>query len=597
MCSTSTLSPIEAAAQYPLPKQQSAEDPFSTSKEAPASTTPTFPETKAESPVETQASEASTSTEPEQPKPKPLTKSLPLAISSPTLLLNSIAQRYTKTSRIVMEYIDNSIDAAETVFNRKTGRYNKPVRINVYVGKNSVRVTDNCAGMDQEMLTRLISNVGDSTKRHSTFCNGQFGFGVHAFRAACDCIRFRTRSEDSCVKELEMNRRKEQFSLGDAPEDSLTSPTGTEVVLSKFDASWLEGLDPIDIVKEISYHFDRLLERKNMRIRVFYKDRVQTCKPFNYSKVKGTKIFKNYTFPGIGNVEVRLVVGTQVSQRTTHFVAKGRRINQIVDTKSFMRKSRGRYAIWAHPFICGYVEVNSVLDPVITRDEFRRTSTRTAMYDHMIADVEPRLHKLLKKANERRRVVALNRLEDVISGCFNIVIRKDNQRMKKLISYEDQQLKKRKRVMDLDDLNEKQPKKQKIVHDPEKIKMAKRIKKSNFGITFVDDLLDEDSEPMRAEIVGSTVQINVIHPDFKDRIRYSKDGRHPLVTERLVAYLANVAASAFKSDHLMKSKEGLESYREDHSKLFQEILDVTMSLEGHLREKLGLMQRQVGDDE
>merc|ERR1711981_1441784 len=104
-----------------------------------------------------------------------------------------------------------------------------------------------------------------------------------------------------------------------------------------------------------------------------------------------------------------------------------------------------------------------------------------------------------------------------------------------------------------EDLKAPEIKKAKLTDAPPDANIkVKRGKRSAFGITFVDDLPDEQGAPMRAEIVGNTVQINVLHPDFKDRIRYSKDGRHPLITERLVAYLANVAASAFKSDLLMR---------------------------------------------
>ena len=41
-----------------------------------------------------------------------------------------------------------------------------------------------------------------------------------------------------------------------------------------------------------------------------------------------------------------------------------------------MRSSKLGAALWGHPYLCGAIEVGSVLDPVITRDEFTRTPQR-----------------------------------------------------------------------------------------------------------------------------------------------------------------------------------------------------------------------------
>ncbi len=44
---------------------------------------------------------------------------LSLQVSSPSYLLNHVAQRYSDTQRIVMEYVDNSIDAAGEIVREK----------------------------------------------------------------------------------------------------------------------------------------------------------------------------------------------------------------------------------------------------------------------------------------------------------------------------------------------------------------------------------------------------------------------------------------------------------------------------------------------
>ena len=48
---------------------------------------------------------------------------LSLNVSSPALLLNHMAERYVSTSRILMEFVDNSLDDAENFFDHETGAY------------------------------------------------------------------------------------------------------------------------------------------------------------------------------------------------------------------------------------------------------------------------------------------------------------------------------------------------------------------------------------------------------------------------------------------------------------------------------------------
>jgi hypothetical protein len=114
-----------------------------------------------------------------------------------------------------------------------------------------------------------------------------------------------------------------------------------------------------------------------------------------------------------------------------------------------------------------------------------------------------------------------------------------------------------------------------------------------FNIAFVKELTKEGTqEPCRARLVGEDVQINMKHPDFLTRIKVSKTESQPVVTERLCGYLANVIAGAYKSHQLLRGG-GIEKYKDDHSMLLDEILDVTLSLENQLRSKLKLMQKEM----
>ena len=124
---------------------------------------------------------------------------LELQVSSPALLLNHMAERYTSTSRILMEFVDNAFDDAEALYeiqsiNGETGAetesetstesetagYSRPVFIDVSVSRSerTVRIVDNCRGMTPETLARVVMRVGESEKRGASFVNGQFGFGM-----------------------------------------------------------------------------------------------------------------------------------------------------------------------------------------------------------------------------------------------------------------------------------------------------------------------------------------------------------------------------------------------------------------------------------
>lgn len=593
-----------------------------------------------------------------------------LTVSSPCLLLNHIAQRYTRTSRIIMEYVDNSLDDSEVLYDAAKGEYSRPIEVDVRIhrqkaneakegetsapqaaasaasvpshsmeslvnpeaakkkkdkkkkkeaeDKVTVRCSDNCRGMTKEILSRLVVNVGESNKRGSKFTNGQFGFGVHAFRAAAGRIKFKTKVKGKRTLELTIDRESEYFphpkNVKNEKEDGIQHESGTHVEVSQFDNTWSEQLDPNEIIKEIQHHFSGLLERRNLQVRVhdIAKGKVTTCQPFTFAEAGRCKrVEKELSFDG-EIVRIRLYVARKAMQgRNCMFVSKGRRINEICDVKSFMKMSRCRWAVWGHPNLLGYIDVSGVLDPVITRDEFRLNKVRKEVYKKIIDEVEPLLYKKLHEVNENRRIMALAKLEDVVSRCVSVAVQKDSRRNKDGISYLQQMMLNKKPTrrrkidedFDVEDAPAPSSKKRKRLDDEpaadgqegegDKPAAKKRRNNLGFNIAFVKELLHEDSgEPIRARLVGEDVQINMKHPDFLTRIKVSKSESQPIVTERLCGYLANVIAAAYKSHTLLRGG-GLEKYKDDHSSLLDEILDVTLSLENQLRAKLKLMQREM----
>jgi len=604
-----------------------------------------------------------------------------LTVSSPCLLLNHIAQRYTRTSRIIMEYVDNSLDDCEILYDEATQTYKRPITVDVRINRSQVgggeesdkkedkkedpaiqaaaaavppvaegaadekspegdavlaapslkkkkkkakaikwdtwvQVTDNCRGMSKETLSRLVQNVGESNKRGSKFTNGQFGFGVHAFRACASRVKFKTKTGDKTLT-LTIDRKSEYFPLSknvkNESEEGIQTESGTEVKVSNFDDTWSDQLDPSEIIKEIQYHFSGLLERKDLQVRVHdvVQGKTVLCQPFIFATTNiARRIEKEFQFEE-GTIRCRIYISkNSIAGRNCMFVSKGRRINEICDVKSFMKMSRCRWAVWGHPNLLGYIDVSGVLDPVITRDEFRLNDTRKQVYKTIIEEVEPQLYKKLHEVNENRRVMALAKLEDVVARCMNVAVKRDTRRNQDGISYLQQMMmaKKpiRRRKIDEDfdvEEDEQKPsigsKKRKRLDDGENpdeegVKKKRRPNSGlGFNIAFVKDLNDEETnEPLRARLVGGDVNINMKHPDFLTRIKVSKTESQPIVTERLCGYLANVIGAAYKSHTLLRGG-GIEKYKEDHSLLLDEILDVTLSLENQLRSKLKLMQKEM----
>lgn len=362
-----------------------------------------------------------------------------LQISDPASLLNEVARRYSSSERILMEYIDNALDDAENLYRNNAHEYPFEVRVEVIVDRHQryVMVRDNCRGMRREVLERIVAKIGESQKRGITWVNGQFGFGVHAFRAAAESIRFRTKNAYDDYLELKLKRnqhrdirrpwtRSEPF-----PTDT---GTGTEVVIGPFDEEWFETVTVATIKQEIESHFERLLARPNLTITVQeWGGETVRCEPFDYAQIAG-KDFQRILEIELNNalhlVEVHLKVAeAEVPSRAARFFARGRRINEVAEIKTFISKSHHRTSVWGHPNLLGYIEVGDIVRPIITRDGFDRGKRRTALYD-AILKLEDELRAAINQINEEQRDSTLNRLEDVLRDVLDDLAREDRLRLR-----------------------------------------------------------------------------------------------------------------------------------------------------------------------
>ena len=511
-----------------------------------------------------------------------------LQIGDPAALLNEIARRYESLARIFLEYPDNALDDAEDLFRAHGGAYPQTVRIKVSVDarNRTVTIRDNCRGMDQATLERIVRNVGQSTKKGMSWLNGQFGFGVHAFRAAAHSIRFRTRQRGGPHLELTLTRDQHQGirrpHVIDDPFPSDTG-TGTEVAIGPIDPEWLDGLTGEQLRHEIELHFERLLARPNLEILVQEVGKAPlTCAAFEYRALAGTDFQRQLTVrvgSALHAVHVHLkVTDVEFPNRAARFFARGRRINDVARVASFLRKSEGKVSLWGHPHLIGYIEVGEVVQPMITRDDFKNNAGRRELY-RALMNLEDDVRDALDKLNETRRVVTLNRLEDVLRNILDDLAREDRLRFRTELrrgddtgrhtagggaddqgvsGHVDYESKRKggtrsgageglQHGPDTNQAGESEGTNEggdQIEHDPSDRKGAEQPK-AGFDIRFMNLPPDAQGGVPRSHLLGGTIFINTEHPDFHERTSHTRQGR-PKVNNRLCAYLAAVISAHYK---------------------------------------------------
>lgn len=556
-----------------------------------------------------------------------------LQISDPTSLLNEVARRYSSTERILMEYIDNALDDAEKLYRENADAYPFEVRIEIIIDPEYryVTVRDNCRGMRRETLERIVINVGESQKKGITWVNGQFGFGVHAFRAAAETIQFRTKHAAGRQLMLRLQRNQHRNIqrpwVASEPFPSNTG-SGTEVIVGPFDEEWFENVTAASIKQEVECHFERLLARPNLSITVCETDATPVhCEPFDYRQIPGedfSRVIDLEFGERIYPIEVYLKVAElEVPGRVARFFARGRNINKAADIKSFINKSSHRTSVWGHPHLLGYIEVGDMVRPVITRDDFNRNKARGVLYE-AILDLENEIKAALNRVNEAHHDTTLNRLEDVLRDVLEKMSREDRLRLRSEITPGDE----RGRVTDgggdeggdeggphreesetcggwegSGEGSDEGPDPQssgpqggqtegghQIVDDPALAQGARRHR-SGFDIKFGELPSDIEGTLRRSRLVDGTIWINKAHPDFQQRLTQSRQGQWKF-NDRLGAYLAATISIHYKDQFY-------ERYRcqpERRDQMFDEQVEFICRFETALRPHLPTLQQEFNGE-
>ncbi len=331
-----------------------------------------------------------------------------LKISDTAGFLRQVADSYDSNERVLMEYIDNSLDDADDLATKSNGIYPYVIRLQIVLDtkRREIKLIDNCRGMKLAILERLVQNVAESKKKGLSWVNGQFGFGVHAFRKVAHSITFETKNADDQYYYLKFNREQTENIAAPKIKDRKfpsDTGTGTMVTLTGFESGDFEELTAQTIKDEIELHFERLLSKPNLEVTIVV-DGHETifCKAFDYESITG-KEFKR-TIPvdldGVSkNIELCLKITETITHRQPTFFLKGRRIAPISDIKSFISNSKHRTGVWGNNYLIGYIEANGIVEPVITRDDFKKENRR--LFYQKILELEDEIKSQIDELNKK----------------------------------------------------------------------------------------------------------------------------------------------------------------------------------------------------
>jgi hypothetical protein len=556
-------------------------------------------------------------------------------------IIPSIAGLYSDTNRIFMEYIDNSIDSAEEFFDESTNSYKKDIEINFHIDRNSVSFTDNCVGITN--FTKVVKSVGHSDKRDLPWTNGQFGFGIYSFLAACDEIEIRTKlKEQDEAQKIIINQKKvfkQNQEIADPSYTEINSDSGTVVILSKFDKVMWKSIDFDKLVNEVEKHFELLLKRKNLTITIssLSLGKNHICEAFDYEAYAGepweeTKdklVFKGKgkaipvtVFPENPVYIYLKLLDDRVINKPPVFIAKGRRIGEIKDIKQFDSKFKGE--IWSNPKLTGYIDVSHFLEPDISRTSFRNNTNSKALWDEL-KEIEVMILEFLSDLNKRSETADYRKLESILNAELSKLAKLDlmNYRTQNLSGkdinvepggpgesqeegagsehHRDGENTGNDHSNNNEDPNGFGPSEQEGENPSDKANndsgasneetfadtgfTAQPRKRSGFDIKFVDGDPDEKGDTgvlIRSQLVGGMIRIWCEHPDFVDRLSWSRT-REKIITQRLVTYIAGEITVHYKDQ--MQSRFGQAEY---NIEMFRDLIDWMYKFEQGISKMSGM---------
>ena len=351
-----------------------------------------------------------------------------LNIADQNAIINQISDTYKDFFRAAMEYIDNSVDVA-TINEKKGLRRDYRICVDIDTVNKTISFLDNCGGMSPEELCNLLSNVGLSTKKSVSWANGQFGFGVHAFRAFAEVAQFISKKQNCLVCKIVIDRNKTEHDVVYCEQisEDILAEEGTEVIISNFNKRVFRKNEmKKKLIYEISRHFDDILRTGLIEIIVSEnRHRKEKILAFDYKSMDGVefleKRIKIESSNRISFLDIDLKILDQPQKNRLPVIKnKGRRIQSIADIQSYKKYlnsiGKNNY-IWDNEFIVGSIEINDFCPPNITRDDLSNNEERDVLYQELVK-IQDKVEELFNKKQHSKKQEHLDEIGNKITSCL-----------------------------------------------------------------------------------------------------------------------------------------------------------------------------------
>lgn len=357
-----------------------------------------------------------------------------LNIADQNAIINQISNTYKDFFRAAMEYIDNSIDVA-TINEKKGLNRNYKVNIDIDTYNKTISFLDNCGGMSPGELCNLLSNVGLSTKKAVSWANGQFGFGVHAFRAFAKIAQFISKKKNypACKIIIDRDKTEHDEVYCKKVSDDTLAEEGTEVIISNFNNRVFRRNEmKKKLSEEISRHFDDIL--RDGLVNIFITENSSNkikLLPFDYHNMEGLEFPKkkiqieSSSKKSFLDIDLKILDQPQ-KNRFPIIKNKGRRIQSIADIQSYKKhlNSIGKNNnVWGNnDFIVGSIEINDFCSPKITRDDLIDDEERNIFYKELVK-IQEEIEELFNKKQASKKQEHLDEIGHKITNCLNNVMK------------------------------------------------------------------------------------------------------------------------------------------------------------------------------
>ncbi len=303
----------------------------------------------------------------------------------------------------------------------------------------------------------------------------------------------------------------------------------------------------------------------------------------------------------LGQLRVHVVVQNRLSSspRPVRFFAKGRSIAAASHLHSFMEASQYKAALWEHPAVTGLIEVEG-LEPVLTRDEFKRSRARLLAYEYL-RPLEEEVMRELGAAMSAMADESMLDIEDLLSDSMQQLADESRPLPEGKEEEEDEKEQEPEPVaappgpvtddggieyeplVRADGAEAEERRRARAARA--RARRAQRLRDSGgLDVRLVRSPAGEEAAK-RSFRVDHTVYINVEHPQFRSRLRRDRAGKLTM-GPRLEAYLANELALYFCEAQDGRPQPGaLPAPLRDPHLLYEGLLDSAVQLEQKLYQR------------